>query len=139
MARGGDARAPYAVPRYRAGDGAAWYHVLHGTVPGHQMDFIYCPEVPHGPLTHTHFAHVARLIKFTEPREQASFAFAIGNLSRNDVQHEPGHGGVALIFGLRVEGALDHASRAMPPYAHGLVAVDRELDYGVLIDAITSF
>jgi hypothetical protein len=139
MTHGGEGRAPYTVPRYRAEGDPAWYHVLHGTVPGHQIDFIYCPEVPQGPLKHTHFAHVARLIKYIEPREKASIAFAIGNLSRDDVQHDPGHGGLAVIFGLRVEGATDHAGRAMPPYAHGLLAVDRALDYGALIDAITSF
>jgi hypothetical protein len=139
MARESDERPSYAVPRYHAEGDPAWYHVLHGTVPGHQIDFIYCPEVPQGPLKHTHFAHVARLIKYIEPREQASFAFAIGNLSRDDVRHDPGHGGLAVIFGLRVEGAVDHASRSMPPYAHGLLAVDRALDYGVLIDAITAF
>lgn len=139
MAHEGDARSPYAVPRYRESGEPAWYHVLHGTVPGHQIDFIYCPDVPQGPLTQTHFAHVARLIKYIEPREQASFAFALGNLSRDDVQHDPGHGGIALIFGLRVAGVVDHASRAMPPYAHGLLAVDRALDYGALIEAITAF
>jgi len=59
--------------------------------------------VPQGSLTQTHFARVARLIKYIEPRLRTSFAFAIGNLSRDDIQHEPGHGGLALIFGLRVE------------------------------------
>lgn len=139
MTQQGAVREQYIVPRYRETTAPAWYHVLHGTVPGHQIDFIYCPEVPQGPLTQTHLAHVARLIKYIEPRDQTSFAFALGNLSRDDVQHEPGHGGLALIFGLRVEGLVDHASRAMPPYAHGILAVDRALDYGVLLDAIATF
>ncbi|MEZ4310798.1 MAG: hypothetical protein R3F14_22370 [Polyangiaceae bacterium] len=132
-------RGPYLVPRYRDDGDPDFYHVLHGTVPGHQIDFIYCPEVPQGPLTQTHFAHVARLLKYIEPLEKAELAFALGNLSRDDVQHEPGHGGVALIFSLRVLGVEDHAGRAMPPYAHGLVAVDRALDQAVLLDAITAF
>ncbi|MEZ4300197.1 MAG: hypothetical protein R3B70_34945 [Polyangiaceae bacterium] len=132
-------RSPYLVPRYREDGDPDFYHVLHGTVPGHQIDFIYCPEVPQGPLTQTHFAHVARLLKYIEPLEKSELAFALGNLSRDDVQHEPGHGGVALIFSLRVLGVEDHAGRAMPPYAHGLVAVDRALDQAVLLDAITAF
>jgi hypothetical protein len=130
-----EARPGYVVPRYRAPDDAIWYHVLHGNVPGHQIDFMYCPEVPHGAFSQTHFGHLARLMKYIEPREHAPYAFALGNLSRDDVQHEPGHGGIALIFGLRVEGVLDHAGRAMPPYAHGIVAVDRALDQTTLRSA----
>jgi hypothetical protein len=125
----------YVVPRYRAEEDAVWYHVLHGNVPGYQIDFMYCPEVPHRRFTQNHFGHLARLMKYLEPRERAPYAFALGNLSRDDVQHEPGHGGLALIFGLRVQGVLDHAGRAMPPYAHAIVAVDRELDEGVLVEA----
>jgi len=139
MARERESRAPYVVPRYRAEGDPAWYHVLHGTVPGHEIDFICCPAVPQGLLTQTHFAHVARLMKYIEPREKAAFGFAIGNLSRDDTQHEPGHGGLALIFCLRVEGVVDHASRAMPPYAHGLLAIDRAMDYRTLIEAATTF
>lgn len=133
-----ETRPSYVVPRYRAPDDAIWYHVLHGNVPGYQIDFMYCPEVPHGAFTQTHFGHLARLMKYIEPRERAPYAFALGNLSRDDVQHEPGHGGIALIFGLRVEGVLDHAGRAMPPYAHGILAVDRALDHAALRDAALS-
>lgn len=139
MTQQGEGREQYVIPRYRETTAPAWYHVLHGTVPGHQIDFIYSPEVPQGPLTQTHLAHLARIIKYIEPRDHTSLAFAIGNLSRDDVQHEPGHGGLALIFGLRVRGVIDHASRDMPPYAHGLLAVDRGLDYSVLLDAISTF
>lgn len=127
----------YVVPRYRA-DGAAFHHVLHGTVPGHQIDFLYCPEVPQGALRPTHFGHLARLIKYIEPRDGAPYAFAIGNLSRDDVQHSPGHGGVAVLFALRVHGVVDHAGRDMPPYAHGVIAVDRELTYGALLRTVTA-
>lgn len=139
MTQQGDAREQYVIPRYREATAPAWYHVLHGTVPGHQIDFIYSPEVPQGQLTRTHLAHLGRIIKYIEPRDHTSLAFAIGNLSRDDVQHEPGHGGLALIFGLRVRGVIDHASRDMPPYAHGLLAIDRALDYSVLLDAISTF
>ena len=48
-------------------------------------------------------------MKYIEPQSNEGFAFAIGNLSRDDTQHEPGHGGVALIFGLRIRGATGHA------------------------------
>src|SRR5512147_890083 len=102
MSLDASADAPgYVVPRYRA-DGAAFYHLLHGTVPGHQIDFMYCPEVPQGALRQTHVGHLARLIKYIEPRDGAPYAFALGNLSRDDVQHSPGHGGVVLLFALRV-------------------------------------
>ena len=40
-------------------------------------------------------AHLARFIKYIEPRQGAACAFAIANLSRDDTQHVPGHGGVA--------------------------------------------
>lgn len=139
MTQQGDALEQYVIPRYRETTSPAWYHVLHGTVPGHQIDFIYSPEVPQGPLTRTHLAHLGRIIKYIEPRDHTSLAFAIGNLSRDDVQHEAGHGGLALIFGLRVRGVIDHASRDTPPYAHGLLAIDRALDYSILLDAISTF
>ncbi len=67
-------------------------------------------------------------MKYIEPQAHESFAFAIGNLSRDDTQHEPGHGGLALIFGMRIQGVTDHAGRQDPPFAHGIAAVDRELD-----------
>ena len=132
-------RRPYVIPRYRAAVDTAFYHVLHGTVPGHQMDYLYCPEVPQGALRQTHFGHLSRLIKYIEPRAGAEYAFALGNLSRDDTQHEPGHGGVALLFALRVPGVTDHAGRDTPPYAHGLVAIGRALDRTVLFDAATAF
>src|SRR5262245_50712627 len=122
-----NSKHPYIIPRYRAPDDISFYHVLHGTVPGHQMDYLYCPEVPQGALMQTHFGHLSRLIRYMEPRAGAEHAFALGNLSRDDVQHEPGHGGLALIFALRVPGVTDHAGRDMLPYAHGLVAIDRSL------------
>lgn len=133
------AASGYVVPRYRAGGDPAWYHVLHGTVPGHQIDFMYCPDVPQGSLNQGHLGHLSRLIKYIEPRDAAPYAFAIGNLSRDDIQHEPGHGGVAVMFALRVAGVTDHAGRAMPPYAHGVLAIDRELDYTALLEAISVF
>ncbi len=135
MSSSRELRPSYVVPRYRAAGDAVWYHVLHGNVPGYQIDFMYCPEVPHGAFTQNHFGHLARLMKYIEPREGAAYAFALGNLSRDDVQHEPGHGGIALIFGLRVHGVLDHAGRSMPPYAHAILAVDRALDHSALRDA----
>src|ERR1700679_1854281 len=128
-------RAPYVVPSYRAPGDAAWYHFLHGNVPGHQIDFIYRAEVPQGPLTRQHFSHLSRLMKYIEPQSNERFAFAIGNLSRDDTQYEPGHGGVALIFGLRIHGATDHAGRQDPPFAHGIAAIDRALDGATLIEA----
>ncbi|KYG06510.1 hypothetical protein BE21_34405, partial [Sorangium cellulosum] len=127
------------IPRYRAPAEAAWYHVLHGNIPGHQIDFMYCPEVPQGALTTTHFSHLARLMKYIEPATGATHAFAIGNLSRDDTQHEPGHGAVGLIFGFRIGGAMDHAGRGNPPFAHGIVAVDRDLGYTSLLEASATF
>ncbi|KYF73865.1 hypothetical protein BE15_09660 [Sorangium cellulosum] len=127
------------IPRYRAPGDAPWYHVLHGNIPGHQIDFMYCPEVPQGPLTTTHFSHLARLMKYIEPATGATHAFAIGNLSRDDTQHEPGHGAVGLIFGFRIGGTVDHAGRGNPPFAHGLVAVDRDLGYATLLEASATF
>lgn len=132
----GSARPAYEVPRYRAPDDTAFFHVLHGTVPGHQIDFMYCPEVPQGALAQTHFGHLTRLIRYIEAREGATYGFALGNLSRDDVQHEPGHGGIAILFALRVPGVTDHAGRDMPPYAHGIVAVDRSLEYVQLVEAM---
>lgn len=132
----GSERSPYVIPRYRAPEGSAFYHFLHGTVPGHQIDFMYCPEVPQGALAQTHFGHLSRLMKYIEPRGEAAYAFALGNLSRDDIQHEPGHGGVAILFALRVPGVTDHAGRDMPPYAHGVVAIDRALDQMTLLEAI---
>ena len=58
-----EARPRYVVPRYRPSDDTVWYHVLHGNVPGYQIDFMYCPEVPHRAFTQNHFGHLARLMK----------------------------------------------------------------------------
>ncbi|XXX79613.1 hypothetical protein WMF30_12655 [Sorangium sp. So ce134] len=136
---GSEGASGYVIPRYRAPAEASWYHVLHGNIPGHQIDFMYCPEVPQGALTTTHFSHLARLMKYIEPATGATHAFAIGNLSRDDTQHEPGHGAVGLIFGFRIGGAMDHAGRGNPPFAHGIVAVDRDLGYTSLLEASATF
>src|SRR5262245_60356079 len=111
MVTGGERTSSYRVPTYRPPPGLCWYHFLHGDVPGHQIDFMYRPEVPAGPLTQQHFSHLSRLVRYIEPRPRSAYAFAIGNLSRDDTQYEPGHGGVALIFGLRIRGAKDHVGR----------------------------
>jgi hypothetical protein len=129
----------YAVPTYKAPDGAVWYHVLHGSVPGHQIDFILRPELPQGALKQQHFSHLSRLIKYIEPCQGSDFAFAVVNLSRDDTQHEPGRGGVGLILGLRVHGAKDHVGRPDPPFSHALVSVGRELDKSVLEEVAVSF
>ncbi len=131
--------AGYAVPTYRAIEDTPWYHFLHGNVPGHQIDFMYRAEVPQGPLTRQHFSHLARLMKYIEPQAGCPYGFAIGNLSRDDTQHEPGHGGVALMFGLRIQGITDHAGRQDPPFAHAVAAIDRDLDRTELLAAAGVF
>jgi hypothetical protein len=131
--------AAYEVPTYDLRPGEAWFHFLHGNVPGHQIDFIYRPKVPQGPLTRQHFSHLSRLMKYIEPRHGSAYAFAIGNLSRDDTQYEPGRGGIALIFGLRIKGARDHAGRQDPPFCHSAVLVDRHLDGEAIYGAATQF
>jgi hypothetical protein len=131
--------AGYVVPTYREADDTPWYHFLHGNVPGHQIDFMYRAEVPQGPLMRQHFSHLARLMKYIEPQAGAPYAFAIGNLSRDDTQHEPGHGGLALMFGLRIQGITDHAGRQDPPFAHAVAAIDRQLDRSELLAAAGVF
>lgn len=122
----------YLVPTYKLEPGEVWFHFLHGNVPGHEIDFMYRPDVPQAPLTRQHFSHLARIVKYIEPRPSASYSFAITNLSRDDTQHEPGHGGVAFVFGLRIDGTTDHAGRRNPPFCHAVAAVDRQLDAGTL-------
>src|SRR5580700_5144856 len=134
-----DEQRGYVVPCYRAPEDTAWFHFLHGNVPGHQIDFIYRPEVPQRPLAPIHFSHLSRLMKYIEPPASAPFAFAVGNLSRDDTQHEPGHGGLALIFMLRIQGVTDHAGRQDPPFSHGIAAIDRALDYATLLEAVACF
>src|SRR6185503_15119045 len=131
--------AGYVVPTHKAPPGTAWYHFLHGNVPGHQIDFMYRPDVPQGPLTQQHFSHLSRLVRYIEPRSRSTYAFAIGNLSRDDTQYEPGRGGVALIFGLRIHGAKDHAGRQDPPFCHAVAAIDRHLDAAGLLAAARVF
>lgn len=129
------AKRPYQAPTYRIGPDEAWYHFLHGNVPGHEIDFIYHPEVPQKPLTRQHMNHLVGLLKFIEPRQGMAYAFAIANLSLGDSQYEPGHGGVAFVFGLRIRGAYDHAGRHDPPFCHAAALINRHLDaetmYGV--------
>ena len=138
VARGGDPPR-FVTPRYRARAGASWYHFLYGNVPNHQLDFIYNPEIPQGPLSPTHFSHMSRLMKYVEPHSATRHAFAIGNLSRDDSQYEPGHGGLALIWALRVQGVTDHAGRRDPPFTHGIAAVDRNLTRTALLEATLRF
>ncbi|WP_437690242.1 hypothetical protein [Sorangium sp. So ce176] len=139
MRRNETSAAGYEPPRYRAADDAAWYHVLHGNVPEHQIDLMYGPEIPQGLLTPTHFSHMARLMKYIEPQTNGTHAFAIGNLSRDDTQHEAGHGAIALIFAFRIGGATDHAGRGHPPFAHGIAAIDREVRPASLLEAAAGF
>jgi hypothetical protein len=129
----------HVTPCYRAAEDAPWFHFLHGNVPGHQIDFLYRPEVPQGPLCRQHYSHLARLMDCIEPHSSAGYAFAIGNLSRDDTQHEPGHGGVALIIGLRVRGTTDHAGRPDPPFAHAVATIDRALDAPTLFESAMAF
>lgn len=135
MASPGEQNTTYVVPTYEAPEGCCWYHFLHGNVPGHEIDFIYRPDVPQGALTRQHFSHLSRLVRYIEPRSRSACAFAIGNLSRDDTHYEPGHGAVALIFGLRIRGAKDHAGRQDPPFCHAVAAVDRHLDQASLLEA----
>lgn len=128
----------YSVMRYRS-DGGAFLHVLHGHVPGHQIDFIYAPEVPQGGFTPTHYSHLTRLVKYVEPQPGARYAFAIANLSRDDTQFEPGRGAMGLILGLRIEGAVDHTGRVNPPFAHAIAGVDRAFTEDVILEAATTF
>ena len=95
--------------------------------------------MPQPPLTQQHFSHLARLVRYIEPRHRSAYAFAIGNLSRDDTQYEAGHGAVALIFGLRIRGAHDHAGRQDPPFCHAVVAVDRHLDAALIYAASAAF
>lgn len=131
--------AAYEVVTYDAPVQTDWYHFLHGNVPGHQIDFIFRPEVPQGSLTRQHFSHLARLVKYIEPRHGNGYAFAIGNLSRDDTQYEPGHGGVVFVFGLRIHGAFDHAGRQDPPFCHALACADRQLDVNALLETSLRF
>lgn len=128
----------YSVMRYRS-DGGAFLHVLHGHVPGHQIDFIYAPEVPQCGFTPTHYSHLTRLVKYVEPQAGARYAFAIANLSRDDTQFEPGRGALGLILGLRIEGAVDHTGRVNPPFAHAIAGVDRAFTEDVILEAATTF
>ncbi|WP_437756743.1 hypothetical protein [Sorangium sp. So ce1389] len=139
MRRNEASAAGYEPPRYRAPDDAPWYHVLHGNVPEHQIDVMYGPEVPQGSLTPTHLSHLARLMKYIEPQTNGTHAFVIGNLSRDDTQHEAGHGAISLIFAFRIGGATDHAGRGHPPFAHGIAAVDREVRPASLLEAAITF
>lgn len=139
MSTGSAAAGEYVVPTYRAPDGVVWYHVLHGSVPGHQIDYILRPELPQGDLKQQHFIHLSRSLKYIEPCHGSDFAFALVNLSRDDTQHEPGRGGVGIILGLRVRGAKDHAGRPDPPFSHAIVSVGRALDRGLLEETALSF
>lgn len=129
----------YEVPAYTLRKNEAWFHFLHGNVPGHEIDYIYRPEVPQGRLTRQHFSHLTRLLKYIEPRHRSTNAFAIANLSRDDTQYEPGHGGIALIFGLRIKGAKDHAGREDPPFCHAAALVNRHVDEDALHTAARQF
>jgi hypothetical protein len=100
---------------------------------------MYRAEVPQGSLSQQNFSHLARLVKYIEPRTRSALAFAIGNLSRDDTQYEPGHGAVALIFGLRIQGATDHAGRRDPAFCHAIAAIDRHLDAATLFETAMAF
>lgn|GEM_PF-4871726 len=132
MSKTNDVPKHREVPTYEVEEGDAWFHFLHGNVPGHQIDYIVRPEIPQRELTRQHFSHLSRIVKYIEPRRGSDYAFAIANLSRDDTQYEPGHGGIALIFGLRIKGARDHAGRQDPPFCHAIAAVDRHLDAEML-------
>lgn len=129
----------YDVPTYDAPPDTCWYHFLHGNVPGHQIDFIFRPAVPQGDLTRQHFSHFGRIVTYIEPRHESAYAFAIGNLSRDDTQYEPGHGGMAFMFALRIKGAVDHAGRQDPPFCHSIVCVDRQVDENGFYEAALRF
>lgn len=129
----------YQVPEYKLEANEVWFHFLHGNVPRHEIDFMYRPTVPQPPFTRQHFSHLARLVKYIEPRPTTAYSFAITNLSRDDNQYEPGHGGVAFVFGLRINGVRDHAGRQDPPFCHAAAVVDRHLDASMIYHVAVQF
>lgn len=121
--------AGYLAPEYAPDTGSLWYHVLYGHVPGHQLDVIYRPKVPHESLRPPHFGNLRAVIVDVfraPPAERQSFALA--NLSLNDPDHRPGHGGIALLTGARVKDIRDHAGRIEPVFEHAALVVDQPLD-----------
>ncbi len=130
--------SPYQPHKYPPSEGTTWYHYIYGYVPNHQLDFFCRPSVP-GDILPQHFSHLNRLIQYIEPFDGSAVAFAICNLSRDDTQHEPGHGGLALVFGFRASGATDHAGRPNPPFTHSVVAVDRQFSEQAICDAALAF
>lgn len=129
----------YQVPTYTLEPNDVWFHFLHGNVPGHQIDFMYRPLVPQPPFTRQHFSHLSRVVKYIEPRPATAYSFAITNLSRDDNQHEPGHGGIAFVLGLRINGVRDHAGRQDPPFCHAAALIDRHLDANTLYHIAVQF
>lgn len=131
--------AAYQAPQYAPGLDAVWYHVLYGHVPGHQLDFIYRPELPHQKLKRQHFSDLQLVIRHLQPTACHSPAFAICNLSAYDTQHVPGHGGLGLVASMRLQEMRDHAGRAAPILAHAALIVDAALTWEYLNHASQKF
>lgn len=129
---------PYTVPQYQPAPGAAWLHVLYGHVPRHQQDFILRPATPFENFRPQHYGDLQPLIRGLQPPAGRDLAFLIGNLSAGDTRHRAGHGGLALVVATRVQGALDHAGRDLPTFAHAAFFVDQPVDATFLQQAAES-
>ena len=129
----------YDVPKYQPPSGTVWYHFLYGHVPGHQLDFIYRPQLPHQKLKLQHFSELQLTMRHLRPPPTYPVAFAICNLSAHDTQHRPGHGGLAIIAGLRAQQASDHAGRSAPVFAHAILLMDQSLTNEFLFQAARAF
>lgn len=133
------AAVDYQAPRYLPQSSVAWYHVLYGHVPGHQLDFIYRPHIPHQKLKPQHFSDLQLVIRHLQPAPQRSVAFAICNLSAHDTQHRPGHGGLGLVASMRAQDLRDHAGRVAPIFAHAALLMDTPVTAEFLSEASSHF
>lgn len=129
----------YEAPKYVSQPGTLWFHTMYGHIPGHQMDFIYRPRTPHDRLKPTHFGELQLAIRHFQPAPGRVRAFAIYNLSANDTQHRPGHGGLAILLGIRSSDMTDQAGRVAPIFAHAIMLVDQPIDYHFLNETTEKF
>ncbi|MBL9041682.1 MAG: hypothetical protein JNM83_08780 [Myxococcales bacterium] len=128
----------YSPKTYPASPNAAWHHFLFGHVPGYQLDFIIQP-LPNKVLKSHHTAWLRPLLTEIDPSVFDTPALAIGNLSLYRDQDRPGTGGIALIYGVRFGELTDHAGRPGAFFSHASVAVGRDLQSPLFVDAFREF
>lgn len=131
----------YRAYEYEPAPEARIFHVAHGYVPRHKMDFLFRPSIPRGAsrrgIQRYHFNRIQPLIRHLEPAAQAAYGLSLGNVSSSDVAH--GRGALALMLSVRFSRLIDQGGRGDAAFSHGIIIPNQAWTFVELWPVLDSF